>query len=60
MYEMVDGKKMSSGFLKRKILLNTSFGYGIFFGVVFERHFIGMADKGYDGILLYLLRQIFY
>jgi len=45
-------------FFKEKIIMNTSFAYGILFGLFAERYLVGLERK-WEGVVLYFLRQLF-
>jgi len=53
-------EKKPTGFFKEKILMNTSFVYGILFGLFAQKYLIGAGGRSYEGIIFRLLRQLFY
>jgi len=56
--DVMDNKEEPVSFFKREILMNTSFAYGVLFGLFAERYLIGLERK-WEGVFLYFLRQLF-
>jgi len=56
--DIVLEEKKVVGFFKKKILMNTSLAYGIFFGFFAERYIVGVSENNV-GIMVRFLRYLF-